>query len=162
MVNFVSQLPETLEANGIYFVQKSDSKGELYVADNGGEAVGISTEALTIAYVMQKVNAADGIAGLGANGKLALSVMPSEFKTSSEISSEISNQVSALVNSAPAVLDTIGEISAALGNDENFATTVSTQLAGKQAVLSNATQVAKIGDGTFDGKPIVLIETAEW
>ena len=43
----------------------------------------------------------------------------------------VDNKVSALVNSAPETLDTLNELAAALGNDENFATTVATQISAK-------------------------------
>lgn len=39
--------------------------------------------------------------------------------------------VAALVNSSPATLDTLKELATALGNDANFATTITTALAGK-------------------------------
>jgi len=40
--------------------------------------------------------------------------------------------ISALVDSSPEALDTLNELAAALGNDPNFATTVTNALAGKQ------------------------------
>ena len=40
----------------------------------------------------------------------------------------VDNSVAGLVDSAPETLNTLNELSAALGNDENFATTVSTQI----------------------------------
>jgi hypothetical protein len=42
--------------------------------------------------------------------------------------SYVDSAVAAVVNSAPAVLDTLNELAAALGNDENFATTVAGQI----------------------------------
>lgn len=39
--------------------------------------------------------------------------------------------VAALVDSSPAVLNTLNELAAALGNDPNFATTITTSLATK-------------------------------
>lgn len=39
--------------------------------------------------------------------------------------------ISALVNSAPGALDTLNELAAALGNDSNFAATMTSALAGK-------------------------------
>lgn len=44
---------------------------------------------------------------------------------------QVNNAISALVNSAPSTLNTLNELAAALGNDANFATTVTTSLAGK-------------------------------
>lgn len=44
---------------------------------------------------------------------------------------QVNNAISALVNSAPSALNTLNELAAALGNDANFATTVTTSLASK-------------------------------
>lgn len=46
---------------------------------------------------------------------------------------DISTAISALVASSPATLDTLNELAAALGNDANFATTITNALAGKAA-----------------------------
>lgn len=40
--------------------------------------------------------------------------------------------IAGMVGSAPAALDTLNELAAALGNDPNFATTMLNALAGKQ------------------------------
>lgn len=45
----------------------------------------------------------------------------------------VAAQIAALVASSPAALDTLNELAAALGNDANFATTMTTALAGKAA-----------------------------
>lgn len=47
------------------------------------------------------------------------------------VQSAVDNKVSQLVNSAPATLDTLNELSNALGNDPNFATTVSNMIGQK-------------------------------
>lgn len=51
----------------------------------------------------------------------------SGFQTEAQVSAK----VSALVNSAPEALDTLKELADALGNDPNFATTISTELGKK-------------------------------
>ena len=51
----------------------------------------------------------------------------SGFVTSSDVSTAIAN----LVDSAPTTLDTLNELAAALGDDPNFATTISTALGNK-------------------------------
>ncbi len=43
----------------------------------------------------------------------------------------VNSGVAGLVNSAPAALDTLNELATALGNDPNFATTISGQIGGK-------------------------------
>ena len=50
--------------------------------------------------------------------------------------SYVDTQVANLVDSAPATLDTLNELAAALGDDPNFATTITNSLAGKQTSLS--------------------------
>jgi hypothetical protein len=47
------------------------------------------------------------------------------------IEAQINQALADLVNSAPAALDTLQELAAALGNDSNFATTIANALAGK-------------------------------
>lgn len=47
----------------------------------------------------------------------------------------VQSAVAALVASSPAALDTLNELAVALGNDPNFATTMTNALAGKQAAL---------------------------
>ena len=54
--------------------------------------------------------------------------------------------LAALVGSSPAALDTLNELAAALGNDPNFATTMTNALAGKVNVADKASQlVAETG-----------------
>ncbi|HJU70399.1 MAG TPA: hypothetical protein VJ603_00980 [Paucimonas sp.] len=50
----------------------------------------------------------------------------------------VAAQIAALINSAPGALDTLNELAAALGNDPNFATTLTNSLAGKVAVSDKA------------------------
>ncbi|HBA7383932.1 TPA: shikimate transporter, partial [Escherichia coli] len=52
--------------------------------------------------------------------------------------------LAALVDSSPEALDTLNELAAALGNDPNFATTVTNALAGKQPLNGVLTAVSQI------------------
>ncbi|EPB1915001.1 tail fiber protein, partial [Escherichia coli] len=52
--------------------------------------------------------------------------------------------LAALVDSSPEALDTLNELAAALGNDPNFATTVTKALAGKQPLNDVLTAVSQI------------------
>ncbi|HAV8813261.1 TPA: shikimate transporter, partial [Escherichia coli] len=52
--------------------------------------------------------------------------------------------LAALVGSSPEALDTLNELAAALGNDPNFATTVTNALAGKQPLNGVLTAVSQI------------------
>ena len=54
------------------------------------------------------------------------------YATTSYVTTQINN----LINGAPGLLDTLDELAAALGDDANFAATLTTSLAGKQSTLT--------------------------
>lgn len=56
----------------------------------------------------------------------------------------VAQAVAALVNSAPSALDTLQELAKALGNDANFATTMTNALAGKLGKSERAADSAKL------------------
>lgn len=62
----------------------------------------------------------------------------------------VQTAVSGIVDAAPATLDTLNELAAALGDDPNFATTISTQIGTK----------APINSPTFTGTPAAPTATA--
>ncbi|EFU4948509.1 phage tail protein [Escherichia coli] len=55
--------------------------------------------------------------------------------------------ISALVGSSPEALDTLNELASALGNDPNFATTMTNALAGKQPLDATLTALAGLATG---------------
>jgi hypothetical protein len=69
-----------------------------------------------------------------AANTITIAVDTSSIATQSYVTTAISN----LVNSAPGALDTLNEIAAALGNDSNFATTITNALALKAPLASPA------------------------
>jgi hypothetical protein len=58
-------------------------------------------------------------------------VNDSGFYTDTEVDNAISTAINNLVDSAPLALDTLNELAAALGDDPNFATTITNQIATK-------------------------------
>jgi len=52
--------------------------------------------------------------------------------------------IAALISSAPTALDTLAELAAALGEDPNFASTITSNLAGKLSKTSNLSDVANV------------------
>ena len=69
------------------------------------------------------INDSTGLITVGRTGTLG--------DLTASISTYVGNQVSALVDSAPATLDTLNELAAALGDDANFAQTTTTALGTK-------------------------------
>jgi hypothetical protein len=101
-------------------------------------------------------NAEDYADGLASNydpaGSAATAQSNAEGYADGLISTEVTNRnsaitaaVDALVDGAPGLLDTLNEIAAAIADDENYATTMTTALAGKQDELTASTGI------TIDG-----------
>lgn len=78
--------------------------------------------------------------------------------SSTKIDSAIDAAVAALVDGAPGLLDTLNELAAALGDDQNFATTVTTALGTKaadNAVVKLTGDQTIAGVKTFTSAPVV-------
>lgn len=99
---------------------------------------------------LSQKGAALGVAELDANGFVPASQLDidlSNYYTSTEVDTEISTAISALVDSAPGVLDTLDELAAAIGDDANFITTITNQITtGDATTFSNAQSYADSGD----------------
>jgi hypothetical protein len=92
------------------------------------------------------IGVADGLATLDADGKIPDSEIPAGIARDTEVASAIAN----LVNSAPSTLDTLKELSDALGADANFATTVSTALGDKLNSATAATLYLPLSEPAVD------------
>ncbi|EFE1125704.1 TPA: phage tail protein [Escherichia coli] len=56
----------------------------------------------------------------------------------------VKSAIAAMVGSAPAALDTLNELAAALGNDPNFATTITKTMSGKMEISKNGSDIADV------------------
>jgi hypothetical protein len=76
----------------------------------------------------------NGVATLDSSGQVPANQLGNATVDLSDYATEayVDTAVSDLVASAPAALDTLNELAAALGDDANFATTVTTALGNKQ------------------------------
>ena len=92
------------------------------------------------------IGVADGLATLGPDGKIPDSEIPAGIARDTEVASAVAN----LVNSAPSTLDTLKELSDALGADANFATTVSTALGDKLNSATAATLYLPLSEPAVD------------
>jgi len=70
----------------------------------------------------------------------ALAELDSEKQTAAQVTAAIS----AVIGSAPTALDTLNKLAAALGNDANYAATVTTALGGKQPLDATLTALAGV------------------
>ena len=98
------------------------------------------------------VGVADGVASLGPDGKIPDSEIPAGIARDSEIPSLtgyatetfVNTAISNLVDAAPTTLNTLNELAAALGDDANYATTISTAL-GLKAPIESPTFTGTVG-----------------
>jgi hypothetical protein len=77
-----------------------------------------------------------------------LSLSGTQFSVDSTIATQtyVNTAVANLVDTAPSTLDTLNELAAALGDDPNFATTVTNSIAGKQPLDADLTAIAGLAD----------------
>ncbi len=86
--------------------------------------------------------------------------------TGDDIDAAVSNAVSALIDSAPATLDTLNELAASIGDDANFAGTMATALTARlgknfaaltAAATLDGTELVAVHDGV-DAKKVTVTE----
>ena len=94
-----------------------------------------------------------------------LTTIPSEYVTDSELNAkgyqteaQVAAKVASLVDSAPETLNTLNELAAALGDDPNFATTVTNQIASKQDKLVSGTNIKTINGQTLLGSGDIALD----
>ena len=75
--------------------------------------------------------------------------------TTSTLSSQVDSAVASLVSTAPATLDTLDELAAALGDDANFATTVTNSIATKANSADLATVATSGSYNDLSSKPSI-------
>ena len=95
----------------------------------------LSTAAATARTALQTALQAniDAEALTGANGRAALSTRLDSLELDPVTKTYVDTAVSNLLDAAPTALDTLNELAAALGDDANFATTITNSIAAVQA-----------------------------
>ena len=127
--------------------------------------------ALTTTNKTSLVNAINELKSIIANATNINDASTSTSATwsSDKINVSINNAVAALVNGTGTTLDTLKELADALGNDANFATTISTQM-GKRVrvdapqtftVAEQAQGCANLGIGNPDTDFVAAYKTAK-
>ena len=116
---------------------------------------------------LDSIGVAGGVASLDVNGFVPANQL------NIDVSGDIDAAVAALVASAPGALDTLNELAAALGNDENFSITVTNAIsaqvpkstvttAGDLIVADGASSVTRLGVGTDDQVLSVVDGAVAW
>lgn len=98
--------------------------------------------------------AVNGYAPLDGSGLVADSYIPAGIARDAEMTTAISAAISVLTTGAPGTLDTLDELAAALGDDPNFATTLTNLIATK--VAKSLYDANTILTANSDDTPIAL------
>ncbi|GEM_PF-3050750 len=81
------------------------------------------------------------------------------FPTVKATNDQIQALIANLVDSSPSTLDTLNELAVALGDDPNFATTITALIAAKQATLISGTNIKTLGGVSLLGSGDLSITT---
>lgn len=82
--------------------------------------------------------ATDGVATLDGSGTVPDAQIPATITRDTELTAAVSAAVAAVINGAPGAMDTLKELADALGDDPNYATTITNALALKAPLASPA------------------------
>ena len=92
------------------------------------------------------------------NGDLTIkneSLQPESRVTTTSVNNQVDSAVADLVSSAPAALDTLDELAAALGDDANFATTITNSLSNKANTADLSTVATSGSYNDLSNKPSI-------
>lgn len=112
---------------------------ELRTWVNGNDGTGVSRLDTASTNLVDAINEVKLTADSAAGGGVAIdddNVSTTTTYSSDKIEDVVDTAVTNLVGTAPEVLDTLGELADALGDNENFASTMTTQLAAKAPLAS--------------------------
>ena len=135
---------------------ETNASGYATAAANSNTSAGLSA----VAAASSETNAATSAVNAATSETNAASSASAAATSATNAASEVSNAISNIVDSSPSTLDTLNELAAALGDDPNFATTVTNSIALKAPIASptftgTATiPTADINAGTIDNTVI--------
>ena len=135
-----SAVPTTSDVDvGEVAVNTEDKR--LFTQDNGGSVVELGTTPSSVAVTGNAtVGGTLGVTGTTTLGTAnittatvssALSVPTPTQDAHAATKAYVDSEVTAVIDSAPGALDTLNELAAALGDDANFSTTITTSIATK-------------------------------
>lgn len=116
-----------------------------------GDVSGLTTTATNLVGAINEVAAATGTVPDASTTVKGIVELATTTETTTGTDTEravtpagVAAAVAALVDAAPGTLDTLNELAAALGDDANFASTMTTALGGKQPLDTDLTAIAAL------------------
>ena len=149
---FVFGAPPAKPAHNVYLgvvLRAHATEGEILVkVQNGYEVNELHDVNITGTLADNEVLAWDDASQMWINQTAA----EAGLATETYVNTAIAN----LVDSAPETLDTLNELAAALGDDPNFATTITTQIGGKQDDVVTTQGDLVIGNSSGDASRLAI------
>ena len=115
-----------------------------YSASGANIPLQLSSEKAYVALTSTAITSALSYTPIKASDLSGYATKSENTANLTEAKSYTDTKIAALINSSPAALDTLGELAAALGDDPNFATTVSTKIGNNTSAIT-ALQTAVAG-----------------
>jgi hypothetical protein len=116
---------------------------------NNGDTSGLNTTATNLVDAVNEVKVTADAAAGGGTAINDAATNTTDAWSSSKIETEITNAVNGILDGAPAALDTLNELAAAIGDDASYAASITAQLANKANTSSVYTQ-AELGNPETD------------
>lgn len=143
--------------------------GQIWHANNDGASSGLDADLLDGQHGSYYAPlASPSFSGTPTAPTASQATNNTQIATTSYVRTAISN----LIDTAPGTLDTLNELAAALGDDPNFATTITTSIAGKAAIQgtpvdnqiaiwTSSSAIEGVGEVTWDGSTFRVEGTFE-
>jgi hypothetical protein len=134
--------------NSLIAVIKTETKAlrVMISGTNTGDVSALTTTATNLVAAINEVKTtADGV-GLVIND---LTTTTTDLWSSTKVDSEITTAVNSILDGAPAALDTLNELAAAIGDDSDYAGSITALLATKAAISTIYIQ-SELGDPETD------------
>lgn len=142
----VANVTSTYVTNTVF--QSALANTNSYIATKTDDSTALATNTALRSLISDRVQVAN------------LNTTLSDYWPSANVITYVDTEVAALVNSAPSTLDTLNELAAALGDDENFATTVTTNLGQKLGATASVTLTGDVtGSGSFSSNAVSIAVT---
>ena len=137
-----------------------DNSTGIITVTGGVASVGGATGTVSNAQLVSSVTSAGLLANINLTGiPLAATAAAGTNTTQIATTAFVTSAVSNLIDSAPGALDTLNELAAAINDDNNFATTIVTQLGNKANTASLTTaNVIEVTNLYFSNARAILAE----
>jgi hypothetical protein len=126
----------------------------------GRAFLALANQAALMALLGTGSETVQGILELATSAETVTGTDTARATHAAGVKAAIDAGIAALVDSAPGLLNTLDEIAAALGDDPNFATTITTALSGKQPLDSDLTAIAALTTTSYGRAFLALADQA--